>query len=286
MPVSPSAVLPRPLPPGFRYSWLESDQGRLRLVWGGRGRPVLMIPGLGGSAEDFFDCARALASHYLLIIPDMPGFGLSAKPDAPYSLDWFLDVLTGLARRLGLERARWVGHSLGGLMVLALAARHPGLVERVAAICPAGGQRNQKWEARLLGPPLIRRDDRLLLWSPVIIKVFLKYVFSVKDHPAAFELQRRVLAQWSGPDRRLRERAFIRSARTAIGEQVWRRVGAIQAPVFLVVGDRDRVIPARHTRRIWHHLPPGASLLNLPCGHMAPYVEAPALARALAQFLE
>ncbi len=283
---TPSRPLPRPLPPGFRYSWLESSQGRLRLVWGGGGRPVLMIPGLGGSAEDFFDCAPRLASRFLLIIPDMPGFGLSAKPDAPYSLDWYLGVLIELARRLGLERARWVGHSLGGLLVLALAARHPGLVERVAAICPAGGQAGKKWQARLLEPPFIRGDDRLLLWSPIIIKIFLHWVFSAKDHPAAFELQRRVLAQWSGPGRGLRERAFIRSARTAMAEQIWRRVERIQAPVLLVVGERDRVIPARETRRIWWHLPPGASLLNLPCGHMAPYLAAPALARALAGFLD
>lgn len=281
-----SPALPRPLPPGFRYSYVETSQGRMRLVWGGEGRPVLMIHGLGGSAEDFFDCARLLASRYLLIIPDMPGFGLSDKPDAPYSLDWFLEVLGELARGLGLERARWVGHSLGGLLVLALAARHPGLVERVAAICPAGGQRKPKWETRLLGPPLIRSDDRLRLWSPLFIKLFLKHVFSVKDHPAAFELERRVLAQWSGPGRGLRERSFIRSARTAIRERVWQQVGRIQAPVLLVVGERDRVIPARHTRRIWHHLPPGASLLNLPCGHMAPYVQAPALARALDRFLD
>jgi len=134
------STYPRALPPGFQQTWLRWDQGWLRLVAGGQGPALVLVHGLGGSAEDFYDLAPRLAGRFACLMPDLPGFGLSHKPDAPYSIPWFVEILAEMLQALGLDSAHWLGHSMGGQIVFWLAKEHPQLARRVVALCPAGGQ--------------------------------------------------------------------------------------------------------------------------------------------------
>lgn len=273
------------LPPGFKSYRLSFDWGRLRLVAGGKGKPLFLVHGLGGSCHDFLAMAPRLARDFTLIIPDLPGFGDSDKPDLPYGPAFFAQIMAQLAGQLGVRQAHWLGHSMGGQVVLTLALDRPDLVRGVAAVCPAGGQAGPNGWQRALEKVLATRDDRLRLFIPSMIDLAIRMCYADPSHPSRVELTRRVRAQWEGPERPLLERSLIRSGRAILEQPVWPRLGRLQAPVLLVQGERDRVVTAVEVQRLYSHLPAGARWEALPCGHLPVYSLAPELSALVGGFL-
>lgn len=281
--IPPSA---RPLPPGMRHYFLEAENGLLHLVAGGRGAPLVMTHGLGGSGEDFYDLASLLADRRTLILPDLWGFGLSAKPDAAYDTPFFTRCLLDLANGLSLPRADWLGHSLGGQVTLNLALERPDLVKSLCLVCPAGGQAGPSLEQRLLALLLLGPDERPRFHGPWLLRAGVRRVFAEPDSPACRRLAEQLTAQWSGPDRPQRERSLARAALSLLKSPMWPRAGGLIPRVLVVTGERDTVVPAAETDRLLRHLPRGATHRRLDLGHMLPYSRPAELALLLREFLE
>lgn len=104
----------------------------LRVFAGGDGPPLLLLHGFGGAAWNFTAMAGLLAGRRL-VVPDLPGHGGSSALPAP-SLAGFADVVAGLLD----EPAAVFGHSMGGVVALRLAERHPELVRSLVLAAPAG----------------------------------------------------------------------------------------------------------------------------------------------------
>ncbi|MBU4566656.1 MAG: alpha/beta fold hydrolase [Desulfarculus sp.] len=273
------------LPPGFKSYRLAFDWGRMHLVAGGQGEPLFMVHGLGGSCHDFLAMAPELARDHTLLIPDLPGFGYSDKPDLPYSPEFFAQVMTQTSERLGLKRAHWLGHSMGGQIAFTLGLERPELVRSVVAVCPAGGQDGANGWQSFLQNVVATKDDRFLFFCPCLVNLATRMCYGDPNHPSRAELTRRVRAQWEGPERPLLERSLVRSGRAILEQPVWPRLGKLQPPVLLVQGERDRVVAAVELQRIYSHLPPGARWEALPCGHMPVYTMAPELSAMVRGFL-
>jgi pimeloyl-ACP methyl ester carboxylesterase len=93
--------------------------------------PVLVLHGITGSRRYWLPRILPLASRWRLLIPDLPGFGLSPKPFTDYTPAFFVETLIGLLeqQRVRDRKIQIIGHSLGGVLGLELAARYPKLVE-------------------------------------------------------------------------------------------------------------------------------------------------------------
>jgi len=100
------------------------------------GPPVLVLHGITGSRRYWLPRVLPLARRHRLIIPDLPGFGLSPKPFTDYTPEFFVETMLGLLEHEGLRdrKVQIVGHSLGGIIGLEIAARHPDLVERLTLL--------------------------------------------------------------------------------------------------------------------------------------------------------
>src|SRR5207245_1083737 len=102
----------------------------------GSGPPVVLVHGLGGTSTGIWRrLAGDLAEEFTVVTFDLRGTGASARSAGPYSPDDFVGDLRAVVRHLALERPALVGHSFGGSIALAYAARHPD----VAAVVVAGG---------------------------------------------------------------------------------------------------------------------------------------------------
>lgn len=90
-------------------------------------RKMILIHGLAGSARYWTGRVASLQPDHSLLIPDLLGFGQSPKPRARYGLDDHLAALETLVTRRGFDtgRALIVGHSLGAVIALGMASRHP-----------------------------------------------------------------------------------------------------------------------------------------------------------------
>ncbi|MDQ3821729.1 MAG: alpha/beta fold hydrolase [Actinomycetota bacterium] len=123
---------------GLEERFADVRSVRVRYYVGGDGPPLVLVHGLGGAAANWALLAPALAARRRLLVPDLPGHGGSSPLAAAPTLNPFADVVAALAQREGLGPAPVVGHSMGGVVALRLAIRHPGAVRAVVLAAPAG----------------------------------------------------------------------------------------------------------------------------------------------------
>jgi 4,5:9,10-diseco-3-hydroxy-5,9,17-trioxoandrosta-1(10),2-diene-4-oate hydrolase len=104
--------------------------------------PLVLLHGGGPGACGWSNFGRnlpVLAGHFRTLLPDLPGFGQSAKP--PVTGNYFTfaaDALAGLLDALGLERVHLVGNSLGGGTAVRFALRYPDRAGRLVLMAPGG----------------------------------------------------------------------------------------------------------------------------------------------------
>ncbi len=93
--------------------------------WGDRANPPLVMwHGLARTGRDFDEAARALSETFFVVCPDTIGRGLSgwARESADYSYASYGAIAIAMLDHYGIERVRWVGTSMGGLLGMVLAA--------------------------------------------------------------------------------------------------------------------------------------------------------------------
>jgi pimeloyl-ACP methyl ester carboxylesterase len=125
--------------PGFEEREIRVDGGsRIRYFVGGSGPPLVLVHGLGGMATNWRLVAPALAGERRIVIPDLPGHGASEPLAEARTLDPFADAALAVAAAEGVTAAPWVGHSMGGAVVLHAAVREPDAVTGLVLANAAG----------------------------------------------------------------------------------------------------------------------------------------------------
>jgi 4,5:9,10-diseco-3-hydroxy-5,9,17-trioxoandrosta-1(10),2-diene-4-oate hydrolase len=108
----------------------------------GSGTPVVMLHGGGPGASGASNYSRnidALARQFRVIVPDMPGYGRSAKGvDQTDPFGYLADMIRGLIHELGIATAHLVGNSYGGAAALRLALDTPERVGKLVLMGPGG----------------------------------------------------------------------------------------------------------------------------------------------------
>ena len=100
---------------------------------------VVMVHGGAGDRYDWDANVAALAAHHWVYAPDLIGFGDSVRSQkTPYTIRQFSDFLRDFVGALGIERAYFVGHSLGARVCLELARRETNMVKGMVLIAPLG----------------------------------------------------------------------------------------------------------------------------------------------------
>ena len=80
---------------------------------GERFEPLLIVHGFPTSSFDFVDVVERLARHRRVVLSDHVGYGLSAKPDRPYTVAGYAATVVGVTAALGLDRMAMLTHDLG-----------------------------------------------------------------------------------------------------------------------------------------------------------------------------
>ncbi|MFS2048940.1 alpha/beta fold hydrolase, partial [Variovorax sp. CT11-76] len=109
----------------------------------GEGPVVVCVHGLGGSSNTYTPLMPALARHRVVRI-DLPGSGRSQRAEGPLTIERYVATVLSVCERLGIQRAHWVGHSMGTIVCQHIAAAHPKCVASLALFGP------------LIAPPGIR----------------------------------------------------------------------------------------------------------------------------------
>jgi pimeloyl-ACP methyl ester carboxylesterase len=104
----------------------------------GAGKPAFVfVHGWTCDRSFFAPQAEHFAQRHRVVSLDLRGHGESDKPSGPYPIAAYADDIAYVIEQLGLGKAVAVGHSMGGLAVLQLAAAHPSRVAAIVMVDPA-----------------------------------------------------------------------------------------------------------------------------------------------------
>src|SRR3954464_922392 len=111
---------------------------RRAFVLAGEGPPLLLLHGIGNSAQTWAGVLDRLAASHTVLAPDLLGHGSSDKPRGDYSIAGYANGMRDLLSVLDLEQATVVGHSLGGGVALQFAYQFPERCQRLVLVGSGG----------------------------------------------------------------------------------------------------------------------------------------------------
>src|SRR4051812_41589724 len=111
---------------------------RRAFVLAGDGPPLLLLHGIGNSAQTWAGVIDQLAAEHTVLAPDLLGHGSSDKPRGDYSIAGYANGMRDLLSVLDLEQVTVVGHSLGGGIALQFAYQFPERCERLVLVGSGG----------------------------------------------------------------------------------------------------------------------------------------------------
>ena len=114
--------------------FFRNDELSIHYLERGRGEPLLLIHGLGGSGADWAFQVTALEHRFRIIVPDLPGSGHILPPRSEYTIAGFASALWKLMDHLKIVRPNIVGFSLGGAVALEMATLRPDCVPKLGLI--------------------------------------------------------------------------------------------------------------------------------------------------------
>ena len=136
--------------------------------------PVVHVHGFAISGEYLMPTARRLATRWVNLVPDLPGYGRSERRGHVLDIPGLAEALVAVLDALDLERAVLVGNSMGCPIGLEVAHMAPERVHRLVLASPAGGAHNQPLIRALgqLASDSIRESPRML---PVVLPDYARF---------------------------------------------------------------------------------------------------------------
>jgi pimeloyl-ACP methyl ester carboxylesterase len=183
----------------------------------GRGRPVIFLHGWLGSWRYWIPTMQSLSAEYRTYALDLWGFGDSAKISQRYTLEAQAGMVTRFMDQLGILKAAFVGHGLGGAIVLRLATQCPDLADRAMAVSLP--LRAAAISPRLLAGPPASLIEWLLGRGPDLDSISRE---AAKADPQAVET----------------------SVRAVMDQEPHTLLAGLRPPCLFVYGERDPMIAA------------------------------------------
>ena len=237
-------------PLSFRDRRLPGGTVRL-LDLPGEGPPVVFLHGLAGRIENWERTWPSLAGRRVLAA-DLPGHGDSDRTDAAYDRPFFRAFLASLADAERLDGAVWIGHSMGGWMLLDFAAASPDRVGALVLVSPA-------WRIEPPVPPamlepalraamLSGRGARARIRTGPVGTVVGRILGH--DKSGAARLAEMTLPWLERPDAERTFRAFVRCAEALLRDPLPEKtLQAVRCPLLSVWGEEDTLCPPRAAGR-------------------------------------
>lgn len=246
--------------------------------------PLVLLHGLYDSHATWKDVAPALARQRRVLMPDLPGHGLSARPDVSYALGWHAQMVWAWVRSLGLETVDVVGHSYGGgVAQQMLLSESRARLRRLILVASGGLGREVGFALRLasvplvvelLGQPFMSLGTRLALRGASYTEMELAQLSEMngqRGSARAFARTLRDIANWHG-----QRRAFMQHAHEI----------AELPPIALYWGDRDELIPFAHAESFMGAVEGVVFERFEGCGHYLHREKPDDFVRAVCEFLD
>ena len=262
---------------GVRLHWAELGESTGK-------PPLVLLHGLNDCYRTWRQLAPRLACDRRVLVPDLPGHGLSARPDASYELPWYAHIMARWLVTAGPDTADVVGHSFGGGVAQMMLLECPERIHRLV-LESSGGLGRQiavslrlasiPWVVEHLGQRFMGPGTRLalkatgdMLSSPDVER--LSAINAQRGSARAFARTVHDIIDWRGQRRTFFQRANELSA---------------LPPIAVFWGDRDTVIPVSHAEALAKYVD-NVRVTRFDCGHYPHHEKPDAFVDALRDFLD
>jgi pimeloyl-ACP methyl ester carboxylesterase len=252
---------------GIRLAYVEAGDPK--------GEPLLLLHGFTDSSRSFSPMVPYLG-RYRLLIPDQRGHGASHAPECCYGSSQFAYDARLFLDALGVKRAAVVGHSLGSMVAISLAADQPDRVSKIVligstALVPV---KRGDWlydNVAAMAGPLDSRSQFAKDWHPANqpTPVDPAFASAVND-----ELLRIPPHVWRSV---MRELSYV---------PVGRNASDVKAPVLVLSGGKDALFPAEHHQSLLKAFPHAEAQVFAELGHNPNWEQPEAVASAIDLFLK
>ena len=227
--------------------------------------------------RDIWDAqAKSLARTHRVVRPDLRGMGASSVPDGPYLMETLASDIAATLDALAIERAAFVGHSLGGYVALAFARMYTERVAQLALVCSRIAADTQEIaENRRKNADSIERDGTI----PTEMTTRLLAPETLSERPEiaerATEISRRIDPRGAA--------AMLRGMGMRVSSDDI--APDLDVPVLVVAGAGDAVITIEEARAVARAFPRGRLVVCERSGHLPMLEEPDRVTEALAELL-
>lgn len=253
----------------------------------GSGPPLVLIHGFQDTHRIWGKVAPLLADDFRVLMIDLPGSGLSDRPDAPYTLTWYAHMVVAWMDAIDLKHAHICGHSFGGGIAQWMLLEDSKRIDRLALVSPGGlGPEVGMWlkyaTFPVLGPmltPLVVR---------YIIPMLMRFAPGIFGNRESDEIKRHV-KMMRIPGTHLAFQRSVAGVINLFGQYMQTKQRAweidILPPMALFWGEKDPILPMRQGRSMLAQST-GITLMTYPnCGHFPQLDIAQTFANDLKEFL-
>lgn len=256
------------------------------LDWGGSAaQPLFLLHGFSSNAHAWDHFADSVCDRFHIIAPDQRGHGDTDWAPDGYDRDRYVDDFASLVEGLRARRFVLLGHSMGGGVAIAYAARYPQDVERLIIVDigpevdPAGLRRMEEQ----------RRDSVEEFESVEEVYRLMRSQDPVPPddmlrHRARFAVKRLPNGRWTWKyDKALR--LPREPDRSRLAGDMWEMLAALRCPTLVVRGERSDILSRETARRMAAAIPKGSLVEVAAAGHRVPLDNRPGFEQALRRFL-
>ncbi len=212
---------------------------------GARGRPLVLLHGIGSNALSFAAMMTALSASRPLLAWDAPGYGNSVPLSGDWpSVDDYAAALSGLLDRLEIHAVDLLGHSMGALVAGRFARNFPKRVARLILASPALGYGTRPGEP--LAPPAAARLDAMVAEGAE--------QFAASRGPRlvhAVENAKLVAGVVKGMSE-VKLPGYAQASRMLSCADLVGDAGQIAMPTLVLVGGEDQVTPPKNCLRLYN----------------------------------
>ena len=238
---------------------------------------VLLLHGLGSSADDWALQTPALIERYRVLAVDLPAHHRSARPRGAFSVERMAAMVDALLETLGIARAHVVGLSLGGCVALALALGAPARVRSLVVVNGFARLRPSGLRAA------VRGAGRVALAVAAPMSVVAAYVArEAFPRPEQAALRRAAVERLAANPRR----HYLASLAAILRFDVRHRLGEIRCPTLIVAGARDRTVPLAAKELLARSIPGAHLRVVADSGHVSQLDQPTVFNRLLIEHLD
>lgn len=215
----------------MRHGFADTRHGQVHYVEHGTGDPVLLLHQTPRSWDEYRDVLPLLGADRRAVAMDTLGFGASARPAAPWSVEVFAEGVLDLCDALGLDHVALVGHHTGGVVAVEVAATAPDRLSALVLSATPYVDAERRHAVATGRPPIdhvVRDPDGshlLALWRN-------RAPYYPDDRP---DLLERLVHDALGVLDRVEEgHAAVNAYRME------ERIGSVKAPTLAICGELDR----------------------------------------------